>query len=128
MTAFLVEVLLCKCNLKKNSINIWSFLPKCYYMPDTVLAILCAQTILILIITFLASSFFSHRMEAPEGQGFLSFCLLLHLWYLGQGLEQSIQQYSLNNEYIPVCIERNRCTETSIVSNLPEVTEVISDK
>ena len=39
-------------------------------MPDAVLAILCAQTILILITTFLESSFFSRRLEVPEGQGF----------------------------------------------------------
>lgn len=51
--------------------------------------------------------FFSPIEWKPQKGRALSFCLLLHLWYLGQGLEQSIQQYSLNNEYIPVCIERN---------------------
>lgn len=40
MTVFLGggRVLLCKLNLKNNDINVCSFLPKSYYMPDTVLA------------------------------------------------------------------------------------------
>lgn len=50
-------------------------------MPDTVLAILCAQAILILIITFLESFFFSPaQWKSQKG---MDFCPFVYLCILG---------------------------------------------
>lgn len=96
MTAFLWEVLLCKCNLKKNSINIWSFLPNVVLCQEYCASHFMCTNYFDPYNNLPRKLFFSPIEWKPEGQGFVLLFIAASR-YLGQGLEQSIQQCSLNN-------------------------------